>query len=76
MPKNKRESLIYTVVICFLMVLWMSIYNVALHTGCLSFEVFQSAWLGFPLAYIVAMILDIFIVSGPAKKFAFRFMEG
>lgn len=74
MPKNKRESLIYTVMMCFLMVLWMSIYNVALHTGGLSFDVFQSAWLGFPLAYIIAMFLDLFIVSGPAKKVAFRFL--
>ena len=28
MPRNKRESLIYTVLMCFTMVLWMSIYNV------------------------------------------------
>lgn len=74
MPKNKRESLIYTVMMCFLMVLWMSIYNVALHTRGLSFDVFQSAWLGFPLAYMIAMFLDLFIVSGPAKKVAFRFL--
>lgn len=74
MPKNKRESLIYTVMMCFLMVLWMSIYNVTVHTGGLSLDVFQSAWLGFPFAYIAAMILDIFIVSGPAKKVAFRFL--
>ena len=32
MPRNKRESLIYTVLMCFTMVLWMSIYNVTLHT--------------------------------------------
>ena len=31
MPRNKRESLIYTVLMCFTMVLWMSIYNVTLH---------------------------------------------
>ena len=24
MPQNKRESLIYTVLMCFVMVLWMS----------------------------------------------------
>ena len=29
MPKNKRESLLFTFIMCFLMVLWMSIYNVA-----------------------------------------------
>ena len=30
MPTNKRESLIYTVLMCFVMVLWMSVYNVAM----------------------------------------------
>ena len=33
MPQNKRESLIYTVMMCFVMVLWMSIYNVSLQYG-------------------------------------------
>ena len=31
MPQNKRESLIYSVMMCFTMVLWMSMYNVTLH---------------------------------------------
>jgi bacteriorhodopsin len=48
MPQNKRESLIYTVLMCFTMVLWMSIYNVALHMGGLSGHTLQEAWLGFP----------------------------
>lgn len=30
MPTNKRESLIYTFMMCFCMVLWMSIYNVSI----------------------------------------------
>lgn len=30
MPHNKRESFIYTVMMCFTMVLWMSFYNVAI----------------------------------------------
>lgn len=36
MPRNKRESLIYTVLMCFTMVLWMSIYNVTHHMGALN----------------------------------------
>ena len=31
MPRNKRESFIYSVIMCFTMVLWMSMYNVTLH---------------------------------------------
>ncbi len=74
MPKNKRESLIYTVLMCFVMVLWMSIYNVAMQQGKLSFQVVQEAWLGFPIAYVFAMCCDWFVVSKLAKGFAFRFL--
>ena len=74
MPKNRRESFIYTVMMCFVMVLWMSIYNVALHKGGLSFSVLADAWLGFPVAYVFAMCCDWFLVSGLAKGFAFRFL--
>lgn len=38
MPQNKRESLIYTVLMCFVMVFWMSMYNVTLHMGGPSFD--------------------------------------
>lgn len=63
MPKNKRESLIYTVLMCFTMVLWMSVYNVALQHGELSMAVLRNAWMGFPIAYVFAMICDWFLVS-------------
>lgn len=33
MPKNKRESIIYSVMMCFCMVLWMSVYNVSWAQG-------------------------------------------
>ena len=33
MPINKRESLLFTFIMCFCMVLWMSMYNVTLHMG-------------------------------------------
>lgn len=70
MPKNKRESLIFTVLMCAFMVYCMSIYNISLHSG-FSRETFVQAWIGFPPAYIVGMLLDWFIVSKVAKKLAF-----
>ena len=33
MPQNKRESIIFTVMMCFVMVFWMSMYNVAMNMG-------------------------------------------
>lgn len=74
MPQNKRESLIYTVIMCFVMVLWMSMYNVALQFGTLNLEVVAAGWLGFPFAYVVGMCCDWFIASRIAKGVAFRYL--
>lgn len=74
MPKNKRESLIYTVIMCFVMVLWMSMYNVSLHMGTISLETIKEGWIGFPFAYIIAMCFDWFLVSKLAKGFAFKYL--
>ncbi len=74
MPQNKRESLIFTVMMCFFMVLWMSIYNVSMHMGGLSLESIKEGWIGFPIAFVFAMCCDWFFVSGIAKGFAFRFL--
>lgn len=52
MPQNK-ESLIYTVMMCFFMVLWMSIYNISLHMGEISVDVIKAAWMGMPIAYVL-----------------------
>ena len=74
MPQNKRESFIFTIMMCFFMVLWMSVYNVSMHFGKFSMESIKEAWLGFPIAYLFAMCLDWFVVSKIAKGFAFRYL--
>jgi hypothetical protein len=74
MPQNKRESLIYTVIMCFCMVFWMSMYNVTLHMGYFGMDVIREGWLGFPIAYVFAMLCDWFLVSGLAKGFAFKYL--
>lgn len=43
MPQNKRESFIYTIMMCFIMVFWMSLYNVAMHMGGLSIGVLKKS---------------------------------
>lgn len=74
MPQNKRESLIFTIMMCFLMVFCMSVYNVSIHTGEFSLKVVEEAWLGLPLAYVVAMLCDWFIASKIAKVVAFKYL--
>lgn len=51
MPSNKRESFVYTIMMCFVMVFWMSLYNIALQSGTITLEVLKTAWLGLPLGY-------------------------
>ena len=72
MPHNKRESLIYTVIMCFFMITWMSIYNVSMRMGGLSFESIKAAWLGVPVAYIIGLCADLFIASKIVKGFVFH----
>lgn len=73
MPKNKRESLIFTILMCFVMVFWMSLYNISLQTKEISLQVLEKAWLGLPFAYFIAICSDWFFVSKLAKSCAFRF---
>ena len=68
MPTNKKEGIFFTTTMCSMMVLGMSLYNLLLHNN-----------LGFvPLAaglvpgFVVAFILDVFVVGVIAKKIAFR----
>lgn len=74
MPQNKRESLIYTVMMCFVMVLWMSIYNVSLQHGGFGLDAVAAGWLGFPIAYLFAMCCDWFVASKVAKYVASRWL--
>lgn len=74
MPQNRKESLIYTVLMCTFMVFVMSVYNVILNLG-FTFDAVREAWLGFPVAFAVAIVLDWFVVSGPAKKIAFSILK-
>lgn len=74
MPQNKRESVVFTIMMCSFMVLIMSNYNTALILGQVSAESVQKALLGFPVAFIFAMICDLMIVSRAAKWFVFRFV--
>lgn len=74
MPTNKRESLIFTLMMCAFMVFIMSVYNIFLHEG-MSWSTIKSAWMGFPLAYLIGLICDWFIVAGIAKKIAFSIVK-
>ncbi len=68
MPTNKKEGIIFTTMMCFLMALGMSIYNLWLHNALHVSNLF----IGLIPGFIVAFILDVFIVGVVAKKIAFK----
>lgn len=67
MGKNKKEQMVFTTLTCACMVLGMSIYNVILLKG-FTLSVFIDVALGFVPAFIVGLLLDIFIVGKISKS--------
>ncbi|MBS9334696.1 DUF2798 domain-containing protein [Fructobacillus sp. M1-13] len=71
MPRNLKEELVFMLVMAGLMVLGMSIYNVYLAQGIDS-RFWSEIVFGYPIALIVAMLLDGFLVGPIAKGIAFK----
>ncbi|MNP11042.1 hypothetical protein D3C76_1032130 [compost metagenome] len=74
MGRNKTETFIFTLIMCALMVLGMSIYNVILLEG-LSGTLVRNVLIGYMPAFIIALILDVFIVGKIAKGIAHRIVK-
>ncbi|WP_291758242.1 DUF2798 domain-containing protein [Lysinibacillus sp. UBA5990] len=71
MPTTRKESLYFGLIMCFGMVLFMTLYNFYLN------DIFgQISFLGgitdFFIGFIVAIILDLYLVGPIAKKIAFK----
>lgn len=68
MPTNKKEGIIFTTIMCSMMVLGMSMYNLLLHDNFGLVTLLAGLVPGF----VVAFILDVFVVGVIAKKIAFQ----
>ncbi|MDZ5721378.1 DUF2798 domain-containing protein [Bacillus inaquosorum] len=69
MPTNKKEGLIFGVMMCFGMVSVMSIYNAIINGAIQDFSlvtVFEMV-----IGFMVALLLDLLLVGPLAKKIAF-----
>ena len=74
MGKTKFEKTIFTLMMCFGMVLGMTIYNMILNEGFSDqffIHLVKEFWLGF----LVALILDVFVVGKLAKPLAFKIVK-
>ncbi|MDO1605877.1 hypothetical protein Q2T76_07360 [Lactobacillus sp. YT155] len=63
MPRNRKEGFLFTTLMCFCMVLGMSVYNLLLHQQ-LSWSHFIT---GFIPGFIVALPLQLLVV-GPFSR--------
>lgn len=71
LPTTKKESLQFGLMMCFGMVLVMSIYNVFI-SGMIGKMTFIEGITDFFIGFIIALMLDMFIVGPNAKKIALK----
>lgn len=74
MGQTKFQKFIFTLMMCFGMVLFMTIYNMILNEGFnpnLFNHLLKDFWPGF----FIALLLDIFIVGKIAKPIAFKIVK-
>lgn len=71
MPRNKKESYIFTFLMATMMVLGMTLYNVSMQVGFTS-DLITQTLKGFLPVLFVAVTIDIIIVGPIAKKVAFK----
>ncbi len=74
MGETRFERFVFTLLMCFFMVLGMTIYNLYLAVGP-SGRFFHILLRDFWLGFAVALVLDVFIVSKPAKGLALSIIE-
>lgn len=74
MGRTKKEAFVFTGMMCVLMVLVMSFYNVVLLEGWTR-ALFSQAMAGFVPALAVALALDVFVIGKVAKGLASRLLR-
>lgn len=74
MGSNKKEALIFTSMMCFCMVVFMSFYNVIITNGFNS-RLFADVAIGLLPALAVALFCDIVLVSRIVKGLAFKIVK-
>lgn len=74
MPNTKKESLYFGSIMCFGMVLFMTIYNLYLN-GMIGHLSFLEGMGDFVIGFSIAIMLDLFLVGPNAKKIALKLTQ-
>ena len=74
MPKTKFQDFVFTIIMVFVMVYAMVVYNIAIDKGGLVNECFTLAFYELPIMVPIAFVLEFFIVGRLVQKIVFRHM--
>ncbi|MDD3362831.1 MAG: DUF2798 domain-containing protein [Hespellia sp.] len=72
MPKNRLQETVFTILMVFVMVYAMIIYNITLERGALTNDTFLIAFHEIIFMGPIAFIIDTLLVGGVAKGMTFR----
>lgn len=74
MPKNKFQDFIFTIIMVFVMVYAMVVYNISIDKGGVQNECFLLAFHELPIMIPIGFILEFLLVGKLAQKIVFRHM--
>lgn len=72
MPRNFKEAMLFTVMMCGIVVFGMSIWNLYMNTGSVHWG---HVFAGYLPGFAVAFLLDVILVGPIAKKIAFAMLH-
>ena len=75
MPETKFQDFVYTLIMAFFFFYLMVCYNISIHTGGLSNFVFIEAFKELPFMWIVAIILEFFLIGKIAHNLTFKVLN-
>lgn len=75
MPRNKKEGLLYGIIICAMTALTMATINISINMGEISNEAIIISIKAFPIVFIIALLLENFIVGKVADKLVSIFIQ-
>lgn len=75
MPKTKFQDFVFTIVMVFVMVYFMSLFNTAYALGGLTNDMFLSTLIEMPITYLFVLAIELLLVGRVASKIAFKLVN-
>ena len=63
MSTNKKEELIFGIIMCLIMVFFMGLLNISIHLGGFNLNSIKTTIIAFPITFIIAFILENILIE-------------